>query len=212
VFGLFTFVQVRYTNRRDVENKNELSREGPSHAGGIVYRLERGTIQYLLVGPHEEVADKEVADKEVADKEVADKEVADKEVADKEWLLPKGHIEHNEGHGEAALREVREETGVVAQLIGFVGTTEFKRPEKKDAAKTKVYLQKLFKTPGRKDTVKTKVYLMQRLFKTTPGESRRVDWFEFNKARKLLTHDQNKYLLEEAEKERARLAATARTP
>ena len=34
------------------------------------------------------------------------------------WDLPKGHIEEGESESEAALREVEEETGVKAQIVG----------------------------------------------------------------------------------------------
>ena len=36
------------------------------------------------------------------------------------WSLPGGHIEAGEKAGDAALREIREETGVTAELLGLV--------------------------------------------------------------------------------------------
>ena len=36
----------------------------------------------------------------------------------RQWLYPGGHIEENEDPAQAALREVREETGVRAEVIG----------------------------------------------------------------------------------------------
>jgi 8-oxo-dGTP pyrophosphatase MutT (NUDIX family) len=41
------------------------------------------------------------------------------------WIFPKGHIEPGERPEEAALREAREEAGVVARLLGPAGTLEF---------------------------------------------------------------------------------------
>lgn len=35
-----------------------------------------------------------------------------------DWALPKGHVERGESWAEAALREVEEETGVVAEVTG----------------------------------------------------------------------------------------------
>ncbi len=41
------------------------------------------------------------------------------------WSLPKGHVEPGETDEQAAAREVREETGIVAEVVGELGTIEF---------------------------------------------------------------------------------------
>ncbi len=41
------------------------------------------------------------------------------------WVLPKGTVEEGEQHNETALREVREETGVSAQIIKYVGKSNY---------------------------------------------------------------------------------------
>lgn len=41
------------------------------------------------------------------------------------WVLPKGTVEQGETHEETALREVREETGVKARIIDYVGKSEY---------------------------------------------------------------------------------------
>jgi ADP-ribose pyrophosphatase YjhB (NUDIX family) len=70
----------------------------PSHAGGVVWRRDGKTIEFLLVGatkhPHE-------------------------------WVLPKGHVETGESEEETAVREVREETGVWAKVAGRLGELSF---------------------------------------------------------------------------------------
>ena len=38
-----------------------------------------------------------------------------------DWSLPKGHIEAGESREQAALREVKEETGLDAQIVGELG-------------------------------------------------------------------------------------------
>ncbi len=41
------------------------------------------------------------------------------------WSLPKGHIEVGETAEEAAVREVREETGISGVILGELGTIDF---------------------------------------------------------------------------------------
>ena len=41
------------------------------------------------------------------------------------WVLPKGTVEEGEQHNETALREVKEETGVSAQIIKYVGKSNY---------------------------------------------------------------------------------------
>jgi 8-oxo-dGTP diphosphatase len=41
----------------------------------------------------------------------------------RDWSLPKGKLERGEGFRAAALREVHEETGQAAHLVGFAGYT-----------------------------------------------------------------------------------------
>jgi 8-oxo-dGTP pyrophosphatase MutT (NUDIX family) len=44
----------------------------------------------------------------------------------KRWIFPKGHIEKGESAEEAALREAREEAGVIGRPIGAAGTLEYR--------------------------------------------------------------------------------------
>ena len=41
------------------------------------------------------------------------------------WVLPKGTVEKGESHEETALREVYEETGVKAEIIEYIGKSEY---------------------------------------------------------------------------------------
>lgn len=155
-FVLSAAGQFRYIRSRAKAAKKVLHEDDPTHAGGIVYRLINGAPEYLLVGPSKEIPDL--------------------------WLFPKGHIEKGELHGEAALREVQEEAGVRAWLLGLVGASRYEV------------------LGGPK--VKAKYYLMEALYETRPTESRRKAWFSFERALAALTHEDNKRLLIEAERQR----------
>jgi len=54
------------------------------------------------------------------------------------WVMPKGNIEPNETYKQAALREVKEESGVTARVMKYLGKTQysFKAPEHVIISKT----------------------------------------------------------------------------
>ncbi len=41
------------------------------------------------------------------------------------WVLPKGTVEPGESHEETALREVREESGVKARIVDYLGSSKY---------------------------------------------------------------------------------------
>ncbi len=43
-----------------------------------------------------------------------------------DWVLPKGKVEKNETLSTAALREVKEETGVEAEILFYIGNINYK--------------------------------------------------------------------------------------
>lgn len=67
-----------------------------SRAGGVVYRMRSGVAEYLLVEAKHDPH---------------------------QWVLPKGHIEPGENPRVTAVREVHEETGVWARIIGTLSDT-----------------------------------------------------------------------------------------
>ncbi|MDN3514430.1 MAG: NUDIX domain-containing protein [Candidatus Brocadia sp.] len=69
-----------------------------THAGGIVVRFEDKRPQYLLVRSSTDPS---------------------------RWIFPKGHIEPGESPEMAALREVREETGIKADIISTLCESNF---------------------------------------------------------------------------------------
>ena len=55
------------------------------------------------------------------------------------WVLPKGTVEPGESYEQTALREVREETGVKAKVIGYVGKSEYTFNIPKDTVEKEVH-------------------------------------------------------------------------
>jgi 8-oxo-dGTP pyrophosphatase MutT (NUDIX family) len=68
--------------------------DGLTHAGGVVYQGKNKALKFMLV-------------------------TASKKRS--EWVLPKGHIEPGEDPRNTAVREVREETGHWARIVGWLG-------------------------------------------------------------------------------------------
>jgi ATP adenylyltransferase len=55
----------------------------------------------------------------------AQRAIVARQTATGELVLPKGHVEAGESSASAAVREVREETGYAAEIIGWAGSTIF---------------------------------------------------------------------------------------
>ncbi len=128
-----------------------------THAGGIVYRIVEGGVLYLLVRP--------------------------KKRRD-EWVFPKGHIERGESETQAAVREVTEETGVVANVRSRVGIVEFRTD---------------------REMVRAVFYLMEFVSIGAAEENREVTWAPLAEALSLLTHDSNRDLVKTADMTRSKL-------
>ena len=150
VFGAFSAVfcaQYRYLKYADKRNKAELQQSDITHAGGIVVRFENSNPQYLVITAKENT---------------------------EHWVFPKGHIELREGHGEAAVREVLEETGVEARLTEPIGTSRFRKDDQK---------------------VTAKYYLMEYVANRREPEERKQKWCSYKEALEVLTFDDTKEFL-----------------
>jgi len=153
VFAVALAVQVRYVRQEERHSTAQLATRfgAPTHAGGVVYCKDGATVKYLLIHPKGGGA---------------------------EWVFPQGHIEDSESHGAAALREVREETGVVARLAGLIDRVQFARNGRKQDAK---------------------FYLMEQLYCVSRRE-REPHWMTFDEASRGLSYPESQYLLREAER------------
>lgn len=83
----------------DLSGKRRLKQSDITHAGGVVFKENNGSVEYLIVRPKGN---------------------------DFEWVLPKGHIEDTDKTStDTAVREVKEETGVNATVLRRLGTVSF---------------------------------------------------------------------------------------
>lgn len=121
-----------------------------THAGGIVVRLRAGRPEFLLVTSRRDPD---------------------------AWVLPKGRIERDEKAKETAVREVREESGVTAEIVGKVGRSRYERD-------------------GSSLTVR--YYAMRPVAQGAPKENRQVEWCNRAEARARLTWPGARDLLERA--------------
>ena len=95
----------------------------------------------------------------------------------RQWIFPKGHQEKGETLAETAVRELKEEGGVVGDAIKSVGVSTF-RSGGEDVEVT--YF--LVRDTGRRKTAE-----------------REVAWRSFAEAQKLVSFDDARWLLEKAQ-------------
>lgn len=95
------------------------------------------------------------------------------------WIFPKGHVEPGETDAEAALREAREEAGVAGTVVGPIEPDVVYPLDEDDDVRVRYYLVKFTKD-------------------VTPAELRERAWLGPREARRRLTHDAARELLDVA--------------
>ncbi len=121
-----------------------------THAGGIVYRRAGGDIRYL---------------------------VCQASGGREHWVLPKGHIEQGERAEHAAIREVQEETGVLAEVQTAVGSRRFETQQ---------------------ETKHVRYFLMRFVGEEPSPERREVMWCSFEDALERLSFEDARSALRQA--------------
>jgi 8-oxo-dGTP pyrophosphatase MutT (NUDIX family) len=94
-----------------------------------------------------------------------------------DWIFPKGHIEPGETAAEAAVRELREEAGVVGRAIRPVGVSVFESGHER---------------------VEVTYFLVRFVATTTPLESRESRWLPIDRAGAALTFEDTRRLFDVA--------------
>lgn len=93
------------------------------------------------------------------------------------WIFPKGHIERGETAAVAAQRELAEEAGIRGELVGPIGSLEFR---------------------FRNEDVSVAYYLFQFVAEVARTEKRERRWCEYDEALALLSHHSAADLLRSA--------------
>jgi 8-oxo-dGTP pyrophosphatase MutT (NUDIX family) len=147
VFAAAFWAQLRYIHARERASKDELRAREPTHAGGVVYQKTQDDVEYL---------------------------VAQAKSDQREWILPKGHIMGQEGHIEAALREIKEETGCWGRARGLLDRLRY---------------------VARGEKIDCKYYLIESIYQGSKMEEREVKWLNLQDAHDQLEHDESRFVL-----------------
>ncbi len=133
-------------------------------AGGVVFKKENGKVLWLLYKPSGKTR-----------------------FYQKGWRFPKGWIDQGETSQEAALREVKEEGGIRAEIVG------------------KIDVIRIFFFNEQKEKVLKSIsfYLMRWVadIKKGPGwETEKIEWLSYPEALEKLAFDSEKKILKKAKK------------
>jgi ADP-ribose pyrophosphatase YjhB (NUDIX family) len=128
-----------------------MNRMKPTHAGCIVFRTEGGEKSYLILSSS----------------------------TNAHWILPQGHIETSKGEsaGQAALRELKEEAGVIGEIIEPLS-------------------QQTFIKKG--ELVTIQYFIIRMTGMTAPKEKRTLRWEDEDTALKALSFEEAKQTFREA--------------
>ncbi len=121
-----------------------------SHAGGVVVRSDGGGHRFLLVQSSRDPS---------------------------HWVLPKGHIDPGETAEEAAVREVREEAGVVGEIVSELGVDSYSLPN---------------------ENVRALYFLMRFAGEVPADEDRALRWLDLDEARRTLSFERSRALVQKA--------------
>ena len=121
----------------------------PTHAGAVTFRKSNNRILYLIVSSSNST----------------------------HWVLPKGHIEPGESPETTALRELKEEAGVIGEILDRLPVQRFEKPE---------------------GEVTVQNFLIRELESTEASEKRSLRWEDEQTALQLLSFEDSREILRNA--------------
>jgi 8-oxo-dGTP pyrophosphatase MutT (NUDIX family) len=95
-----------------------------------------------------------------------------------QWIFPKGHVEPGESLPETAVREAREEAGVIGKIVSALSPV--------------VRFQK------NNQEIRVQYFLEELISEVPAEENREKMWVSPDEAHRLLTHDDSRRVLESA--------------
>lgn len=122
-----------------------------THAGAVVFRKNSDQILYLVISSSD----------------------------GENWVLPKGHIECDERTEDAALREVKEEAGIIGELVAGLSVDHYKKGD---------------------EHVNIRYFLIKKVGEVKTTENRIIKWLDEKSAIQLLTFPEAKNALRSAVK------------
>jgi len=117
-----------------------------THAGSVTFRQSDSEILYLVISSSDGA----------------------------HWVFPKGHIEPNESPAETALRELREEAGIIGEIVDRLPIQSFEK---------------------RQEKVSVQYFLVKGLGSVQRNEKRIIRWEALDAALELLSFEEDKIVL-----------------
>jgi len=115
------------------------------------------------------------------------------------WVLPKGHIDPGETAREAAIREVREESGIVGEVVGELGVDAYTMehpPRRPDNEAPSKHSKKQAKP--RKEKVRVLFFLMRYGGMLPADEDRAMCWLPLDAAAAAIEFEGSRALIQKA--------------
>ena len=120
-----------------------------THAGGVVFQQKENQKYFLVISSSD----------------------------GEHWVLPKGHIEEGETPQDAALRELKEEAGIIGEIVSELLIQSFKKQD---------------------EIIYVHYFLIKKISDSKAMESRTIQWVDEQTAYRLLSFEDTRNVLRNA--------------